>query len=260
MRIESDLKNKDREFFTDLNGFQMQRRKTLQKLPLQANFYPVPALIFLQDSKSRLSLSTQQTNGAASLETGFIEVVLDRRLMQDDNRGLGQGVTDNKITPSNFRLILEDFQSDAKKLSESVPTAYPSSTTVTTMHQLQHSLFTLHITNGKKIEELSPVSAGLSTPLPCDLHVLNFKTLEDNIKQSPSDVSALFLHRIGYDCGFKGRCPPKKVTFEKIFDPLRVSSVESTSLSLMYSKKQLAPGSRIHVPPMEIHAFKVKLK
>ena len=49
----------------------MQRRKTLKKLPLQANFYPVPALIFLQDEKSRLSLMTQQANGAASLETGM---------------------------------------------------------------------------------------------------------------------------------------------------------------------------------------------
>ena len=38
--------------------------------------------------------------------SGWLEVVLDRRMFQDDNRGLGQGVTDNKVTPANFLLFL----------------------------------------------------------------------------------------------------------------------------------------------------------
>ena len=39
---------------------------------------------------------------------GELEVVLDRRLQQDDNRGLGQGVTDNKLTANLFQLLLEE--------------------------------------------------------------------------------------------------------------------------------------------------------
>ena len=38
---------------------------------------------------------------------GVMEVVLDRRLSMDDRRGLGHGVTDNKVTLSNFRLLVE---------------------------------------------------------------------------------------------------------------------------------------------------------
>lgn len=35
-------------------------------------------------------------------------MVLDRRLSQDDNRGLGQGLLDNKLTASLYHLLLED--------------------------------------------------------------------------------------------------------------------------------------------------------
>ncbi|XP_015768744.1 PREDICTED: alpha-mannosidase 2-like [Acropora digitifera] len=109
MRIKSSVKNSNREFYTDLNGFQMQKRKTLDKIPIQANFYPLPSMAFLQDKSTRLTLLSSQPNGVASLHQGEFQVVLDRRLYQDDNRGLGQGVTDNKETLANFRLLVEEF-------------------------------------------------------------------------------------------------------------------------------------------------------
>ena len=51
MRISTDLDSRD-AFFTDLNGFQMAKRKRmLDKLPIQANYYPVPSMAYIQDEK-----------------------------------------------------------------------------------------------------------------------------------------------------------------------------------------------------------------
>lgn len=50
MRLSSDVKS-DQEFFTDLNGFQMMRRLRMDdKTPLQAQFYPIASMAYIEDS------------------------------------------------------------------------------------------------------------------------------------------------------------------------------------------------------------------
>lgn len=48
----------------------MQQRRTLTKLPLQANFYPMSSAAFLQDQASRLTLLSAQSQAVASLRPG----------------------------------------------------------------------------------------------------------------------------------------------------------------------------------------------
>lgn len=103
MRIVSDIDNQD-TFYTDLNGFQITRRVRESKLTLQGNYYPIASQAFIEDgSGRRLTVLAGQPHGGGSLASGQLEIMQDRRLMQDDFRGLEQGVTDNVLTPNVFR-------------------------------------------------------------------------------------------------------------------------------------------------------------
>lgn len=61
---------------------QMARRETFSKIPLQGNYYPMPELAFLQDTTRRFSVHTRQAVGVASLKPGWLEMMIDRRLVQ----------------------------------------------------------------------------------------------------------------------------------------------------------------------------------
>ena len=167
MRLRSTVANSNGVFYTDLNGLQLVRRKTVDKLPLQGNFYPMPTMALVQDHTHRLSVLSAQAQGVASLQQGWLEVVLDRRLAQDDERGLGQGVKDNKLTAANFRILLETR-------SQAPPTttphlAYPSLLSLVTMDTLLHpphiSFTSAH---SKILPYLPPSHSLLSHPLPCE--------------------------------------------------------------------------------------------
>uniref|UniRef100_A0A671Q5C5 Alpha-mannosidase n=1 Tax=Sinocyclocheilus anshuiensis TaxID=1608454 RepID=A0A671Q5C5_9TELE len=261
MRITSDLNSKDR-FFTDLNGYQLQPRKTMAKLPLQANFYPMTSMVYLQDSSARLSLLTAQSLGAASLKSGQLEVIMDRRLNQDDNRGLGQGVLDNKITANSFRLLLEKRSS----AEETAPYSYPSILSHMSYMYLNHPLISMAVNQRSDNPSLTPYSP-LSASFPCDMHLVNLRAIQSKEEGGgPSEQAALILHRKGFDCGFSNRntgllCTTTrgKIHLEKLLTDLKVKSITPVSLSLMHTHNSDADPQEISLKPMEIRTYRLQL-
>nr|XP_020039212.1 alpha-mannosidase 2 [Castor canadensis] len=267
MRISSKVNNQNR-FYTDLNGYQIQPRRTMEKLPLQANVYPMTTMTYIQDAECRLTLLSAQSLGVSSLTAGQIEVFMDRRLMQDDNRGLGQGVYDNKITANLFRILLEK-RSGMNAEEEKNPVSYPSLLGHVTSSFLNHPVFPLTINekfSSATLELLSEFSLLMSS-LPCDIHLVNMRTIQSKVGSGFSDEAALILHRKGFDCQFSSRgtgllCSTTqgKISVQKLFNKFSVESLTPSSLSLMHSPPDVQNISEINLSPMEISTFRIRLK
>lgn len=52
----------------------MIRRKRFPKLPLQANYYPLPTATYIEDADLRMTVLSKQPLGSASLASGELEV------------------------------------------------------------------------------------------------------------------------------------------------------------------------------------------
>lgn len=265
MRISSSINSQNR-FYTDLNGYQIQPRMTMSKLPLQANVYPMTTMAYIQDAKHRLTLLSAQSLGVSSLKSGQIEVIMDRRLMQDDNRGLEQGVHDNKVTANLFRILLEK-RSVVNMEEEKKSVSYPSLVSHITSFFLNHPVFTMTekipVPTLQLLGEFSP----LLSSLPCDIHLVNLRTIQSKVDGKHSDEAALILHRKGFDCRFSSRdtgllCSTTqgKILVQKLFSMFTVTSLIPSSLSLMHSPPDARNISEINLSPMEISTFRIQLR
>jgi hypothetical protein len=107
LRLQTNVKNEG-VFHTDLNGFNFDRHNYRSDREVQAQVYPMPSLASIEDDKTRLTVMSEHAQGAASLHDGEIDVWMDRRLMQDDERGLSQGVQDNVKVRTTLRVLVEE--------------------------------------------------------------------------------------------------------------------------------------------------------
>ncbi|XP_058802028.1 alpha-mannosidase 2 [Phymastichus coffea] len=195
MRIGTDIASGE-VFYTDLNGLNMIKRQRFSKIPTQGNYYPLAAAGYIEDNRVRMSILTGQPLGATSMSSGQFEIMQDRRLMQDDNRGLSQGVTDNLLTYHQFTLLFEKRQ---ELCTHPIPPAdHPSGLLSLAGHlaldDLLHPVVALHPRSMPQFE-MNPTFSPLSTSLPVDLSVVNLRVIP--IPDGAGKGVAMVLHRQG---------------------------------------------------------------
>lgn len=256
LRLQTDIQS-GKTFYTDSNGFQMIKRVTHTQLPLEANFYPATSSVFLEDSRSRLTLLLSHAHGAASINSGWMEVMLDRRLRSDDNRGLGEGVLDNKKTMARFWLLQETVDSASPR---EVPNLSVAGHILSTL--LSDSSVVV-ATHGIEQRNLKSTMEFLSNPLPCNLYLMNLRTIPMGADfEAPSNNSLLILHHKGASCKVRspipGPCSQKGTTVSLSLQHVDVSSIHRTSLTGLHPEKNVFYNtSVVYLEPMQVYTYNV---
>ena len=94
--------------YTDSNGREFLRREYNARpswdlevfQPVAGNYYPVNAAAYLRDAGAQLSVLTDRTQGGASLGSGELELMLHRRILADDARGVGEPLNETQSITS----------------------------------------------------------------------------------------------------------------------------------------------------------------
>lgn len=96
-RIDSSVKSGG-VFYTDSNGRELLQRKKdyrptwqlKQTEPIAGNYYPINSRAFISDDDNQLTVVTDRSQGGSSINNGSLEIMLHRRLLYDDVRGVGE--------------------------------------------------------------------------------------------------------------------------------------------------------------------------
>ena len=118
----------------------------------------------------------------------------DRRLMQDDNRGLSQGVTDNLLTYHQFTLLMERRQEscDYPVPSTDHPAGLLSLSGQLALDDLLHPLNGLHPRPATPFE-FKPTFTPFTSNLPVDLEIVSLRVIP--IPDGAGKGIGLVLHR-----------------------------------------------------------------
>ena len=97
-------------FYTDSNGREFMKRQRSHRptwnlteyQPVAGNYYPVNAAIYIEDDDLAMSIAVDRSQGGGSITDGSIEVMVHRRTLVDDFRGVNEPINETDAGMTHY--------------------------------------------------------------------------------------------------------------------------------------------------------------
>lgn len=119
-RFNTDLNNLNHVWYTNQNGLEYVQRKyhSIKDERISGNYFPSTSQTYIEDNVQKIRFSTivNQAHGVGSTELGEFEIMLQRRCLSDDGRGVGE-VLNASIHSEPEIIILMDNNENVSNLN-----------------------------------------------------------------------------------------------------------------------------------------------
>uniref|UniRef100_A0A8K9UIX1 Alpha-mannosidase n=1 Tax=Oncorhynchus mykiss TaxID=8022 RepID=A0A8K9UIX1_ONCMY len=231
-RLDSSI-NSSGVFYTDSNGREvLQRRKDYrptwnlrQSEPIAGNYYPINSRAYIKDDKDQLTVVTDRSQGGGSIQDGSLEIMLHRRLLYDDVRGVGEPLNETSdIYPEGLVVRGRHL------LSLSPPATAADTHRPLAQEVVLQPLITF--TDGELHPSTRLEFSGLQAVLPPAVHLLT-------VSQWDQDTVLLRLEHQYQASESKEHSQPVTVNLQKLFSTLDVLGVSEMNLSANQWKDEM---------------------
>ncbi|XP_059293041.1 alpha-mannosidase isoform X1 [Lycium ferocissimum] len=230
----------DKVLYTDSNGRDFLKRVRDHRAdwdlqvtqPVAGNYYPVNLGMYITDNKSELSVLVDRATGGASIKDGEIELMLHRRLIYDDSRGVGEaldetvcvGDTCEGLTVRGNYYLGIHKNGDGSKWRRTTGQEIYSPLVLAFGHENQEEWKASHLT---KATTMNP-----NYNLPPNVALITLQELDNGGVL----LRLAHLYEAGEDVDYS---TITKVQLKEMFAGKRIKAIKETSLSANQGKNEM---------------------
>lgn len=238
-QISTSMKT-NKTFYTDSNGRDFIKRirdyRTDWDLqvnqPVAGNYYPINLGIYMEDDSTELSVLVDRSVGGSSILDGQIELMLHRRLLHDDSRGVGEVLNETVCVADDCRgltvqgklYVRIDPSGDGAKWRRSFGQEIYSPLLLAFTHQDGDEWRNSH--------KLTFSAMDPSYSLPDNVAMITLQELEDGSVL----LRLAHLYEIGED---KNLSAMASVDLRKLFPNRKISKVKEMNLSANQEREEM---------------------